>query len=205
VSEGHGQYLYTRFERLWHWLQALFVSGLLLTGFELHGSLQLLGFATALALHQVIALALVGLWVLAWFWHLTTGEWRQYLPAPWPRLRAMLRYYLYDIFLGRRPPFRREPKRKLNPLQRLAYLGLHLGISPLLWLSGLALLGYGAWNHWSGAASALTVIAQAHVLGAYAMLAFLIVHLYLSLATGARPLGHLRAMITGYEERPDAP
>lgn len=196
------QYLYTRFERFWHWSQALFVSGLLITGFELHGSLALLGFARALAVHEAIAVALVVLWALAWFWHLTTGEWRQYRPAPWPRLRAMIRYYLYDIFLGRSHPFRRERSRKLNPLQRLAYLALHLGISPTLWVSGLALLAYGAWNHWDRTLPALAAVAQAHVLAAYAMLAFLIVHLYLSLATSEQPFAYLRAMITGYEERP---
>jgi thiosulfate reductase cytochrome b subunit len=201
VTEG--VLLYTRFERLWHWSQAGFVIGLLLTGFELHGSLALLGFAPALVLHQGIALVLVGLWVFAWFWHVTTGEWRQYRPAPLPRLRAMLRYYLYDIFLGRPHPFRRDRTRKLNPLQRLAYLALHLAISPALWLSGLALLGYGAWNHWDRGFPALAVVAQTHLLGAYAMLAFLIVHLYLALSTSETPFADLRAMVTGREPPPD--
>ncbi len=36
-------YLYTRFERFWHWFQALLIMLLLVTGFELHGTYGLLG------------------------------------------------------------------------------------------------------------------------------------------------------------------
>jgi len=36
--------------------------------------------------------------------------------------------------------------------------------------------------------------------GAFLMLAFLIVHLYLALSTSERPFGNLKEMISGYEE-----
>lgn len=36
--------MFKRFERFWHWSQALLIIGLLLTGFEIHGTYQLLGF-----------------------------------------------------------------------------------------------------------------------------------------------------------------
>ena len=31
-------YLYTRYERFWHWLQSLLIIVLLLSGFEAHGT-----------------------------------------------------------------------------------------------------------------------------------------------------------------------
>lgn len=195
-------YLYPLFERIWHWANAALVLVLLVTGYELHGSLHLLGFTTALSVHQGIAVALVVLTLFAWFWFLTTGEWKQYVPAPLARLRLMLRYYLFDIFLNRPHPCRRTRHRKLNALQRLAYLVLHLGITPALWGTGLALLAYGAWNHWDRIWPVLTVVAQTHVAAAYGLLAFLILHVYLALTTSEVPFAYLRAMVTGWEPLP---
>ena len=46
---------------------------------------------------------------------------------------------------------------------------------------------------------ALEAVALAHTGGAFLMLIFLIVHVYLT-TTGHTPLAHIRAMITGWEE-----
>ena len=40
-------YLYDLFERFWHWTQAVLVLGLLVTGLEVHGSLDLLGYGNS--------------------------------------------------------------------------------------------------------------------------------------------------------------
>ena len=89
--------MYTRFERFWHWTQALLVILMLITGFEIHGSYQLLGFETVQTVHSTAAWVLIGLWILAWFWHLTTGEWKQYIPDTSKRLIAMARFYAFEI------------------------------------------------------------------------------------------------------------
>ena len=57
------------------------IIGLLLPGFEIHGSYHLLGFEKAHRVHTMTVWAFIGLWVFAMFWHLTTGEWRQYIPT----------------------------------------------------------------------------------------------------------------------------
>ena len=41
--------LYKRYERFWHWAQALLVIFMLITGFEIHGAYGLFGFARAAA------------------------------------------------------------------------------------------------------------------------------------------------------------
>ena len=74
-------YIFKRFERFWHWAQALLIIFMLLTGFEIHGVYTLFGFHDAVALHTVAAWTLIGLWVFAIFWHFTTGEWKQYVPT----------------------------------------------------------------------------------------------------------------------------
>ncbi|MCC6617349.1 MAG: cytochrome b/b6 domain-containing protein [Anaerolineae bacterium] len=193
---GERVYIFKRFERFWHWTQAALIIAMLVTGFEIHGSLQMLGFKQAVGLHTVAAWALITLWVFAIFWHFTTGEWRQYVPTL-KNVDGMFRYYVFGIFTGAPHPFRATQLTKHNPLQRLAYLLVKLIINPLVWASGLALLYYPAWRD-IAAAPGLGDIALLHTIGAFMMLIFLIAHVYLA-TTGHTPLAHIKAMITGWE------
>ena len=45
-------YLYTRYERFWHWLQTALITILLVTGFEVDGLYTLLGYKTAVEVHN---------------------------------------------------------------------------------------------------------------------------------------------------------
>jgi len=191
-------YIFKRFERFWHWSQALLIIFLLLTGFEIHNSYHLFGFEQATQLHTTAAWTLIGLWVFAIFWHFTTGEWKQYIPTL-NKVDAMIKYYLTGIFTDAPHPFKPTALRKHNPLQRLAYLSFWVAISPVVWVSGWFYLFYSSWESW-GLESTLTLewVAFFHVLGAFMNLAFLIVHLYL-ITTGHTVGAHLKAMITGWE------
>lgn len=192
-------YVFKRFERLWHWAQALLILTLLATGFEVHGSWRLVGFERAVELHTLTAWTLVGLWVFAVFWHLTTGEWRQYVPTT-DKLIAQARYYAGGIFRGEPHPFHPTPQRKHNPLQRLAYLMILVVVSPLIWVSGWLYLFVDRWQAWGLSDKlSLEAVALAHVAGAFMMLAFLVAHLYL-ITTGHTVGSQLRAMITGWDE-----
>lgn len=192
-------YVFKRFERFWHWAQATLIILMLITGFEVHGAYSLFGFEQAVNYHSIFAWTLVGLWAFAIFWHFTTGEWKQYIPTT-EKIIAMVRFYSVGIFKGAPHPFRPTVLRKHNPLQRLAYLGVLLLISPLLWLTGWFYLFYGSWQAW-GLNNYLSLewVAFFHTAGAFMMLAFLIGHVYLT-TTGHTPTSHIRAMITGWEE-----
>ena len=50
-------YIYSRFERFWHWSQVLLIFFLLLTGFEVHSSFSLFGFENAVNWHNIAAWA----------------------------------------------------------------------------------------------------------------------------------------------------
>ncbi len=197
-------YLFTRFERFWHWSQAALVLTLLCTGFEIHGALGGLDFPQALLVHEIAAWLLITLWTFAIFWHFTTGAWRNYVPdLRWNSLYAVARYYAWGMFLGEHHPYHREPFRKHNPLQRLAYLWLKLMIHPLLWASGMLLLASSyAWIRLSAMQLRLPWVALSHTAGAYMMLVFVILHLYLA-TTSHPPSAYLRAMITGWETEDD--
>ena len=193
-------YLYSRFLRLWHWMQALLVITLLVTGFNVHGTIELFSYEQAASYHRLAAWTLLGLWVFAWFWHITTGEWKQYIPSPVDRVLAMMRYYGLGIFKGEPHPFHKDRWHRQNPLQRMAYLSVHVLIGPLIWITGLAYILYPYWAEYGLGGLSLTPVAILHTLGAFLMLAFLIVHLYLALSTSERLFGNLKEMITGYEE-----
>lgn len=190
-------YMFKRFERFWHWTQAALILTMLVTGFEIHGTYSLLGFETAVETHTTAAWLLIGLWVFAIFWHLTTGEWRQYVPSDRPdRIFAMVRFYAWGIFSGDPHPYQPTPERKHNPLQRLTYLGIKLAVNPLIWITGLLYLFY---NSWAGLGWLnLEIVAFLHTLGAFLMLSFLIAHLYL-ITIGETVFSQLKAMITGWD------
>ncbi|PLY15033.1 MAG: cytochrome B [Sedimenticola sp.] len=192
--------MYARFERFWHWSQAALIITMLVTGFNIHGSISLMSFEQAIDIHTLCAWTLIGLWVFAWFWHITTGEWRQYIPSTPERILAMVRYYAFGIFQGKSHPFHKDRSHKHNPLQRLAYLGLHILIGPAIWISGLFYLFFGDLKALGLDGLSLEVVAITHTAAAFLMLVFLIAHLYLALTMSDKFGAYVKAMITGYEE-----
>jgi thiosulfate reductase cytochrome b subunit len=191
-------YVFKRYERFWHWSQAALIIVMLITGFEIHGAFENLGFERAANLHTLAAWALLVLWAFTIFWQFTTGEWRQYLPTL-KKVDAMVRYYAWGIFRHAPHPYRKTVDKKHNPLQRLAYLGVKLVINPLLWITGLAYLFYNDWPALGLGGLSLQWVALAHTASAFLMLSFFVVHVYFA-TTGHTPTAYIKAMITGWEE-----
>jgi len=194
-------YIYKAFERFWHWMQAIIISFLALTGFEIHGSINFFGYQNAVKYHNIAAYALIILIVFAIFWHFTTGEWKQYLPTI-KNMKAQINYYLVGIFKNSPHPTKKTVLSKLNPLQKLVYLALKILVIPTMVISGLLYMFYRYPQ--KGVIEGLNidsveVIALFHTAGAFLLIAFIIVHLYL-ITTGTTITSNMKAMITGYEE-----
>ncbi len=197
-------YVYQGFERFWHWNQALLIFLLAFTGFEIHSSYEFFGFETAVDIHNKAAWGFIILIVFAIFWHFTTGEWKQYIPTT-KNLRAQAEFYLFGIFKNAPHPTKKTLISKLNPLQRLVYLGLKILVIPVMVFSGLLFMFY---RYPQGDQIAainidnLEIIALVHTAGAFVLLSFVAVHLYL-ITTGHTITSNLKAMITGWEELED--
>ncbi len=191
-------YLYSRYERLWHWLQAALIFVLLVTGFEINGQFSFLGFKTAVEIHNLIGLG----WLIAFaffvFWVRTTGEWKQYVPTT-KKMFEVMRFYALGIFRGEPHPFPKRKEAKHNPLQRLTYLALAAALLPVQMLTGFLYWGYNSWQAWQLGWLSLEVLAFLHMAGAFAILSFLVVHLYM-ITTGHTVTAHTKAMITGWED-----
>jgi thiosulfate reductase cytochrome b subunit len=172
-----------------------------LTGFEIHGSFQFFGFDQAVQYHSTVAIALLVLIVFAVFWHLTTGEWQQYLPTR-KFLRAQVEYYVVGIFRDAPHPTKKTLLSKLNPLQKLIYFALKILVIPVMVISGLLYMLYRYPQSLTVEAldvGGLEIVAVFHTAGAFVLVAFVIAHVYL-ITTGRTATSNMKAMITGFEE-----
>jgi thiosulfate reductase cytochrome b subunit len=207
--------IYTRYERFWHWSQALLIFFLAFTGFNMHGTINIMDFGQAAMLHTFAAVALLLLWIFTTFWNLTTGNWKQFLPffdirsaadnrisskvaLFFARLFAVIRYYAWGILFGEKHPHHKTLRRKQNALQGLAYLTFMVIIGPALWISGIAYLLYDLWNGWERAGFYFQIVVFLHTASAFMMVAFAIIHVYMT-TTGKTPLHYIKTMITGDE------
>lgn len=191
-------YLYTRFERFWHWLQSLLIFALLITGFEVHGTLTLFGFQKAVEYHNFLGLTWFILFIFILFWVFTTGEWRQYIPTT-KKLFEVIGYYASGIFKGAPHPVQKSKTAKHNPLQRLTYLGLTAVLLNLQMITGLLYWLYNDWAIWNLTFLNLRFLALIHLSCAFAILVFIIVHVYMT-TTGHTLTSLIVAMVTGWEE-----
>jgi Ni/Fe-hydrogenase b-type cytochrome subunit len=199
-------YLYSRYERFWHWLQAVLILLLVITGIEIHWpQMRILGFAGAVDLHNTLAFILLANALFSLFYHLTTGAIQHYLPEPqdfFSMMGQQARYYFKGIFAHEPHPFEKDAEHKLNPLQQIAYLFLLNLLLPLQVITGLLLWGAQRWPEVLRQFGGIALVAQVHTLGAWLFVVFIVVHVYLT-TTGHAPLSLIKAMITGYEEMTD--
>ncbi|MEZ5684871.1 MAG: cytochrome b/b6 domain-containing protein [Paracoccaceae bacterium] len=190
--------VYTRFNRVWHWSQMVSIMLLFFTGARLLGLHQLGPFGLAVTVHTVVALALLLLWAFATFWLFTTEGWKQFIPRL-TGLAQVARFYAWGVFKGEEHPYHKTFERRHNPLQAFAYFALKMALFPAIWISGLLYLTYGVWGANDLGSAMLTLVANIHVLAAFAIGSFVVIHVYL-LTIGHGFREHVRPMLTGYDK-----
>lgn len=193
-------YLYRGYERFWHWAQTVLVFILMITGFEIHGSYELFGYESAVNTHNTSAWIFLVLTVFTIFWHLTTDMWRQYVPTK-KNLDAQIKYYISGIFKNMPHPTGKTQLSKLNPLQKIVYSALKVLVFPVMFITGFLYL-YFNFPIQGFELNSLETIAVLHTIGAYVLVSFVIIHLYL-ITTGRTVTTNLKAMVTGWEEVDD--
>jgi thiosulfate reductase cytochrome b subunit len=197
-------YMYTVYERLWHWLQTVVIFGLLFTGLIIHkpDKFGIFTFNYVVQVHNVLAAILLINAALAAFYHLASGEIKQFLPQPRGFFNQMIEqatYYVRGIFRGEEHPFEKRPDRKLNPLQQVTYFGLLNILLPLQVITGILMWGVQRWPETAAYLGGLPGLAPFHTLIAWLFASFIVMHVYLT-TTGHTPLANIRAMIMGWDE-----
>jgi thiosulfate reductase cytochrome b subunit len=197
-------YMYTFYERLWHWLQTIVIVLLLFTGLIIHkpDKFGIFSFSYVVQVHNVLAAVLVVNAALSAFYHLASGEIQQFLPRPrgfFDQAFAQLKYYLKGIFSGVDYPFEKTPQRKMNPLQQVTYFAILNILLPLQVLTGLFMWGAQQWPDLVDSLGGLPFLAPMHTLVAWLFASFIVLHVYLT-TTGHEPLANIRSMITGWDD-----
>jgi thiosulfate reductase cytochrome b subunit len=198
--------VYPLFIRLWHWSQALIIFMLMFTGFTVHGSLNLITFDTAVKIHNAAGLLLIGEAFAMFFYYITTGRWKQYKSLfDVDGMIKQARYYAYGIVRGEPHPIHPTEISHLNPLQKITYLVFKAALLPIMGITGTMYLyrEYLEENLYSRLGIKLFVIgnvAMWHTIVAFALLAFIIVHVYMT-TTGKTIFSHVHVMATGWEEK----
>ncbi|MFZ6030049.1 MAG: cytochrome b/b6 domain-containing protein [Chloroflexota bacterium] len=197
-------YMYAAYERFWHWLQTFAIVLLLFTGLIIHrpDMFGVFSFSSVVLVHNVLAALLVINAALSLFYHLVSGEIRQYIPRPYGFFdEAILqaRYYLQGIFKRAPHPFEKTPQKKLNPLQQATYFGILNVLLPLQVVTGALMWGVQQWPQVAGWFGGLPFLAPFHSLIAWTFAAFIVGHVYLT-TTGPQPLTSLKAMVNGWED-----
>lgn len=203
-KETEKVYVYGAYERLWHWLQTAAIVLLLLTGLVIHrpDTFSFLDFRNMVVTHNVLAAILAGNAFLSLFYHLASGEIRQYIPRPkgfFDRTITQAIFYLQGIFKGEPHPFEKTPEKKLNPLQQITYFGLLNLLLPLQGITGALMWGVQRWPELAGALGGLPVLAPLHTIMAWLFASFIVLHVYLT-TTGHTAVSSIEAMITGWED-----
>jgi len=197
-------YMYTFYERLWHWLQTAVILMLIFTGLIIHKPdiFGIFSFSFVVQTHNVLAFILVANAALALFYNVASGEIKQYLPEPrgfFGQAITQTKYYLGGIFKGADHPYEKSPEHKLNPLQQITYLGLLNILLPLQIITGILMWGAQRWPDIINMVGGLPFLAPFHTLISWMFATFIVMHVYLT-TTGPTPMAGIKSMIMGWDE-----
>jgi thiosulfate reductase cytochrome b subunit len=203
-------YLYPKWIRAWHIINAIVFIILIVTGFSMQytdkdNTSYLVGFAKAVKWHNFAALVLTISYVAFILGNALTGNGRYYRIEKknfWSDLTKQLKYYALGMFKGEKHPFPVTPDRKFNPLQKLSYvLAMYIAM-PLLIISGIGLLLPEITINKFFGVSGLILTDMLHITMGFLLSVFMIIHIY-TCTLGARPFSLFKSMITGYHESVD--
>lgn len=203
----HKIYLNPTPVRIWHWLHALGIVTLILSGLQIRFPeyVNLFGtYKSAIRLHNTAGIV-VALSFVLWFGYyaLIAGSLAKlYIPGKHDIQRGLWLqgvYYFFNFFRGRPNPHHATPENKFNALQKSAYMVIMLMLVPLVTLTGLALLYIApAWSL-VNMVGGLKILVNLHFLCACALCAFVFTHVYLA-TLGVTPWAHFKPMWDGWEE-----
>jgi len=206
-DQGRKEILHPLMVRLWHWIHALAIVLLVLTGLEMRFP-DLVGwfgsFRSAVNFHNILGF-LVLFDYLLWFGYyaVTRGLVKQYVPTPEDftiGIPTQSTYYFARIFFGDPAPFEPTREAKFNSLQKTTYFGIMFVLVPLQIITGVLLWDLERFHALIEALGGVRVIDAFHIILAYMVAAFLIAHIYLA-TLGHTFFSHFKAMIVGHEDK----
>jgi thiosulfate reductase cytochrome b subunit len=198
-------YLYPKWIRVWHVINAAMILILIVTGLSMQytdkdNASYVVGFAKAVRLHNFAALILVLNYILFVTGNLLTNNGRYYRIGRkdfLSNLKKQFKYYSLGMFRGEKHPFPVTEERKFNPLQKITYILAMYVAMPLLIISGTGLLLPEITIKTVFGISGLILTDILHITMGFLLSIFMVIHIY-TCTLGARPTSLFWGMITGY-------
>ena len=193
--------------RIWHWINALGIVTLCITGIQIRFPEYVNIFGTykaAIRLHNTAGIT-VSIFYAVWlgYYLIVKGNlFKLYVPNTYDLKMGIFRqvlFYFYYFFKGGASPHHASPDDKFNPMQKVAYMGLMLVLMPLVIATGILILNVAPLREWIILLGGIKILVSAHFLIACCFFAFLFVHVYLA-TMGHTPLAHFKPMWDGWEE-----
>lgn len=203
-------YLYPKWIRIWHVINAamfliLIVTGLSMQYTDKENTTYVVGFAKAVRWHNFAALVLVFNYVFFVTGNLLTKNGRFYRIGRknfMSELVTQFKFYASGMFKGEKHPFPVTEDRKFNPLQKVTYvLALYVAL-PLLIISGIGLLLPEITITTFFGISGLILTDILHITMGFLLSIFMIIHVY-TCTLGHKPTSLFRGIITGYHVSED--
>ncbi len=207
MSKHNMIYLHPMPVRIWHWLNALGIITLCLSGAQIRfpDYLSIFGsYRAAILLHNTAGIV-VALSFSLWFFYYSFGSrtlTKIYVPTGDDLKRGVFRqafFYFFLYFFGCPNPHHSTPDNKFNPMQKSAYLAIMFVLMPLVSLTGILLMNVSPLRELVLAAGGLKILVGLHFLMACSLGAFLFTHVYLT-TLGKTPTAHITPMWTGWED-----
>jgi thiosulfate reductase cytochrome b subunit len=200
-------YLYPKWIRAWHIINALLFLMLIVTGISMQytgkeSATYMIGFARAVKVHNYSAFVLTFNYVVFILGNAFFGNGKYYrikMKTFISDLIIQMKYYAFGMFRSEKHPFPVTLESKFNPLQKFSYvLAMYIGM-PLLILSGIVLFFPEiAFTNVLGM-SGLVINDVLHITMGFFLSIFMIIHIY-TCTLGAKPTSLFKGMITGYHE-----
>jgi thiosulfate reductase cytochrome b subunit len=203
-------YLYPKWIRLWHVLNAILFIILIVTGMSMQYTDKenlsyVVGFAKAVKWHNFAALLLTLNYIIFVTGNLFTRNGRYYKIRRenfYADLAKQLKFYSWGMFKNETHPFPVTEERKFNPLQKLTYvLAMYVAI-PLLIISGIGLLLPEITITRFLGVSGLILTDILHITMGFFLAIFMLIHIY-TCTLGATPTSLFWGIISGYHRSDD--
>jgi thiosulfate reductase cytochrome b subunit len=203
-------YLYPKWIRVWHVINAamfliLIVTGLSMQYTDKENAAYVVGFAKAVRWHNSAAIILVINYIIFVTGNLLTNNGRYYRIGKkdfLQNLKKQFNFYLKGMFKGEKHPFPVTEERKFNPLQKITYvLAMYVAV-PLLIISGIGLLLPEITITTIFGISGLILTDILHITMGFFLSIFMIIHIY-TCTLGHKPTSLFRGIITGYHVSED--
>lgn len=198
-------YLYPKWIRIWHVLNALLFIILIVTGLSMQytdkeNASYIVGFAKAVKWHNFAALLLTINYLVFVTGNVLTKNGRYYKIARenfMEDLISQMKFYSWGMFKGEKHPFPVTEERKFNPLQKVTYVLAMYVAFPLLVISGIGLLFPEITLKTLFGISGLILTDILHITMGFFLSLFMVIHVY-TCTLGARPTSLFWGMISGY-------